>query len=140
MMKSTTLIKRVLPYFAKYKHVLAFDLVCAVLTTVCDLVLPLIVRSVTNQAINDPAGLTVAFVMRLGGFYIVLRLIDAVANYYMANQGHVMGTYIETDMRRDLFGHLEKLSFSYYSKTKVGQLMARMTSDLIDVTEFSHHN
>jgi ATP-binding cassette subfamily B protein len=57
----------------------------------------------------------------------------------MADVGHVMGAQIETDMRRDLFSHLQKLSFSFYSDTKIGQLMSRMTSDLFDVTEFAHH-
>ncbi|MBQ8535992.1 MAG: ABC transporter ATP-binding protein, partial [Clostridia bacterium] len=138
-MKTRTLIKRFAPYFAKYKGILILDLFCAALTTLCELVLPLLVRAITNQAINDPAALTVAFVLRLGGLYLLLRLVDALASYFMINQGHVMGTQIETDMRRDLFSHLQKLSFGYYSHAKVGQLMARMTSDLFDVTEFAHH-
>ena len=69
----------------------------------------------------------------------MLRLIDTAANYYMADVGHIMGAKIETDMRKDLFAHLQKLSYSYYDETKIGQLMARITSDLFDVTEFAHH-
>ena len=65
--------------------------------------------------------------------------IDTAANYYMADVGHIMGAKIETDMRKDLFAHLQKLSYSYYDETKIGQLMARITSDLFDVTEFAHH-
>ena len=57
----------------------------------------------------------------------------------MADVGHIMGAKIETDMRKDLFAHLQKLSYSYYDETKIGQLMARITSDLFDVTEFAHH-
>ena len=57
----------------------------------------------------------------------------------MANTGHVMGARIETDMRRDLFDHLQHLSFSYFDETKIGQIMGRITSDLFDVTEFAHH-
>jgi len=139
MMKATTLIRRFAPYLLKHKKILTLDLICAALTTVCELVLPLIVRSITDQAINDPAALTVAFVLKLGALYLLLRLVDAGASFYMTNQGHVMGVYIETDMRKDLFSHLQKLSFSYYSHAKVGQLMSRMTSDLNDVTEFAHH-
>jgi ATP-binding cassette subfamily B protein len=71
--------------------------------------------------------------------YLFLRLVDTVVNYYMAYIGHVMGARIETDMRRDLFGHLQKLSFSYYDDAKVGDIMSRVTNDLFDVTEFSHH-
>lgn len=136
---NTQLIKRFIPYYQKYKWILLLDLFCATLTTACDLVLPLIVRFITNAAINDLASLTVETILKLGLLYLVLRLIDAVANYFMADVGHVMGAQIETDMRRDLFSHLQKLSFSFYSDTKIGQLMSRMTSDLFDVTEFAHH-
>ncbi|NLB89981.1 MAG: ABC transporter ATP-binding protein [Clostridiales bacterium] len=138
-MKTSVLLSRFLPYFKKHRKTLIFDLFCASLTTICELVLPLIVRSITDRAITDLSTLTTAFVLRLGGIYVVLRIIDAAANYYMNSIGHIMGSKIETDMRRDLFHHLQQLSFSYYSNTKVGQIMARITSDLFDITEFAHH-
>ena len=138
-MKTSVLIRRFLPYFQKYLPILVFDLLCAALTTVCDLVLPLIVRSITSLAANDLAALTVSYVLRLGGVYVLLRVIDAAANFYMSSRGHIMGTYIERDMRNDLFAHLQELGFAYYSNAKVGQIMARITSDLFDVTEFAHH-
>ena len=137
--KTSTLLRRFAPYFKKYRGVLALDLFCASLTTVCERVLPLMVRFITERGMNDMASLTVALVLKIGGLYLVLRIIDAAANYYMQNIGQVMGAYIETDMRRDLFEHLQKLPFSYYDHTKIGQLMARITSDLFDVTEFAHH-
>ncbi|MBR2293518.1 MAG: ABC transporter ATP-binding protein [Clostridia bacterium] len=136
---SLTLIKRFLPYYKKYKWVMVLDLFCAALTTLCELILPLIVREITDGATAVPMTLTVTLVLRLGALYLILRIIDTVANYYMASVGHIMGTKIETDMRRDFFGHLQKLSFSYYDNAKVGTLMSRITSDLFDVTEFSHH-
>ena len=134
-----TLVKRFLPYFGKHKRTVIFDLICAALTTVCELVLPMIVREITNQGTVDPAGLTVQFVLTMGGFYLLLRIVDAAANYFMQSVGHIMGSRMETDMRQDLFHHLQKLSFGYYSDTKVGQIMARITSDLFEVTEFAHH-
>ena len=137
--KTTTLIRRFLPYFKKYRGMLVFDLFCAALTTVCDLVLPLIVRNITDLAANDLTALTVGYVLRVGGVYVLLRVVDALANFYMASRGHIMGTYIERDMRNDLFAHLQKLGFAYYSNAKVGQIMARITSDLFEVTEFAHH-
>lgn len=133
------LIGRFLPYFAKYKWIVFFDLLCAALTTVCELVFPLIVRYLTDLAINDIASLTAKTILTVGGAYLILRIIDTAAYYYMADVGHVMGSRIETDMRRDLFRHLHKLSFSYYDNTKIGQLMSRITSDLFDITEFAHH-
>lgn len=132
-------LRRFLPYLLRYKGILLFDLVCAALTCVCELVLPLMVRAVTNMGAENPAGLTVAFILRMGALYGVLRVVDAAANYFMANTGHVMGARIETDMRRDAFAHLQKLSDAYFANTKVGQIMGRITNDLFDVTEFAHH-
>ena len=128
-------IKRFLPYYKPYLPTLALDLFCASLTTVCDIVLPVIVRNITNTAQNNAASLTVALILKVCAVYIVLRIIDTAANYFMTN----IGAKLEADMRRDLFAHLQEMSFSFYSNTKVGQLMSRLTKDLFDVTEFSHH-
>lgn len=133
------LIRRFLPYYKKYKWIMAFDLFCASLTTVCELVLPLIVRNITGRATENPASLTVSYAVCVGLIYLALRIIDAAAYYYRADIGHVMGARMETDMRRDLFSHLQKLSYKYYDNTKIGTLMSRLTSDLFDVTEFAHH-
>ena len=133
------LIKRFLPYYKKYRVTLALDLICAALTTVCELVLPMIVREITGRATENIAALTVGLILKCTLFYIVLRVIDTLANYYMASAGHIMGAKIEADMRHDFFEHLQKLSFTYYDRTKIGTLMSRITNDLFDITEFSHH-
>ena len=138
-MKLGHLMHRFLPYYGKYKKEMAFDLFCALMTTVCEVVFPLIVRAITNQAVADYTAITAGWVLKLGGLYVLLRLIDTAANHFMQYWGHVTGAKLETDMRTDLFSHLQQLSFSYYNSTKVGQIMARITSDLFDVTEFSHH-
>jgi len=136
---SFRMMRRFLPYFAKYKWILLTDLLMASLTTVCELVLPLIVREITDRATAEVMSLTAGFVVKVGLFYIVLRIIDAAAQFYMNSVGHIMGVHMEKDMRRDLFEHLHKLSFSYYDNTKVGTIMSRITSDLFDITEFAHH-
>ncbi len=133
------LFRRFLPYYKKYKWILMFDLLCASLTTVCDLVFPMIVRHITNTAVNDISLLTVPLIIKMAGLYLGLRLLDAAANFYMQDIGHVMGARMETDMRRDMFAHLQTLSFKFYSDNKIGQLMSRITSDLFDITEFAHH-
>lgn len=133
------LIKRFVPYYRKHVGVLVADLVCASLTCVCELVLPLILRYITNTAVENVAALTVDIILKMGALYLVLRIIGCLANYYMADQGHVMGAAMETDMRSDAYGHLLKLSNNFYNNTKVGQLMSRITSDLFEVTEFAHH-
>ena len=115
------------------------DLFCASLTTVCELVLPMILRTITNTGLNDLASLTIEMIGKMALLYLVLRAIDCAANFYMADMGHVMGAEIETDMRRDAYGRLQLLSNTYYNNTKVGQIMGRITNDLFDVTEFAHH-
>ena len=137
--KTKELWERFIPYFRRYYGTLALDLFCAALTTVCELVLPMIMRYITNEGIKDLASLTVSTIAAFGGVYLALRVVDCVAAYYMANMGHIMGAKIETDMRRDAYGHLQQLSNTYYNNTKVGQIMGRITNDLFDVTEFAHH-
>lgn len=137
--KTSELIRRFLPYYKKHKGVLIMDLFCASLTTVCDLVLPMILRYLTNTGLNDLESLTIGIVGKLALLYLVLRIIACLANYYMAYQGHIMGAGMETDMRRDAYAHLQQLSNTYFNNTKVGQIMSRITSDLFDVTEFAHH-
>ena len=138
-MKTSKLLKRFIPYYRKYVGIMVMDLFCAALTTVCELVLPLILRYITNIGMNDLASLTVRTIITIGVVYFVLRIIDGMASFYMAYTGHVMGAAIETDMRQDAFAHLQKLSDNYFNNTKVGQIMSRITSDLFDVTEFAHH-
>ena len=138
-MKTGALLKRFVPYYKKYVRIMVFDLLCASLTTVCELVLPLILRYITNQGLKDLASLTVQTIVGIGVLYFALRIVDGLASFYMAYTGHVMGAAIETDMRQDAFEHLQKLSDNYFNNTKVGQIMSRITSDLFDVTEFAHH-
>lgn len=138
-MKTGILLKRFLPYYKKYVGIMIMDLFCASLTTVCELVLPMIIRYLTNIGMNDLSALTVKTVVTIGMVYLVMRLIDVAANFYMAYNGHIMGAAIETDMRRDAYAHLQELSDNYFNNTKVGQIMSRITSDLFDVTEFAHH-
>lgn len=137
--KTKDLLHCFLPYLLRYKKMLAFDLFCAALTTLCDIVLPRIMFHLTNTAMYQPAALTIGWIGKVAGLYIVLRLIDAAAYYYMCSRGHIMGVYIETDMRMDAFRKLETLSDAYFSNTKIGHIMGRITSDLFDVTEFAHH-
>ncbi|MCH5352521.1 MAG: ABC transporter ATP-binding protein [Acutalibacter sp.] len=133
------LIRRFLPYFRKYWPVLVLDLFCAALTTVCELIMLLLMRHITDLGINNLAALTLELVLKIGALYLFLCLVDAGATFFRASVGHIMGTKMETDMRSDLFAHLQKLSFNYFDNTKVGQIMSRITTDLFDVTEFAHH-
>ena len=132
-------LRRFLPYYRKYSGLIVLDLACAAITCVCEIVLPLIVRFLTNMGINNIDGLTGTLILRIALIYLAMRAADCAAYFFMSSVGHITGARIETDMRSDLFVHLQKLSFSFYSDTKIGQIMARITSDLFDVTEFAHH-
>ena len=133
------LFKRFLPYYGKYYPTLILDLTCAGFSTMCDLVLPIILRYLTNTARQDLSLLTVKLILTLGVIFVSLRVVDTIANYYMQNIGHVMGAQIETDMRYDIFSHIQQLPYSYYNTNKSGQILSRITTDLFDVTEFAHH-
>ena len=115
---SGQLLKRFIPYFKPYKNILIFDLICALLTTICEIVLPMIMRHITNTALVDVGLLSAKLIGGLGALYLALRIVDALSNYYMANMGHVMGAMMETDMRRDAYEHLLKLSDTYYNNTE----------------------
>ena len=133
------LLKRFYPYFKPYWYILVFDLICAALTSACELVLPVMVRFVTNTATTNPENLTIEVVVRITVLYILLRIVDVAGNYYMQNNGHIMGARIEKDMRTDLFEKFQELSYGYYSSHKTGQLISRITTDLFDIAEFAHH-
>ncbi len=138
-MKNKHLIKKVLPYFYKYRFTLFLDLFCAGLTTASEMILPLLLRALTNRGMNDLASITFDFVLKLSLIYLVIKTIEVIAQYFMTSIGHIMGARIETDMRRDLYAHLQGLSDTFYNETKVGVIMSRITNDLFDITEFAHH-
>lgn len=138
-MSNISLIKSVIPYFNRYRNILFIDLLCAGLTTASEMILPLILRYLTNVGIADPGSLTLNLIVRIAVIFVLIKCIELVAVYYMASIGHIMGAKIETDMRFDMYKHLQTLSDNFYNETKVGQIMSRMTNDLFDITEFSHH-
>ena len=138
-MSNISLIKSVIPYFNRYRNILFIDLLCAGLTTASEMILPLILRYLTNVGIADPGSLILNLIVRIAVIFVLIKCVELVAVYYMASIGHIMGAKIETDMRFDMYKHLQTLSDNFYNETKVGQIMSRMTNDLFDITEFSHH-
>jgi len=137
VLSTTDLLRVIKPYFKKYYRILGIDLVSAALTTIATFFLPIILQQLTNYGAEGT--LTVQVIAYLTGTFIVLKTIEVIARYYMTNMGHRMGALIETDMRRDIFGHLMTLDDTYYNENKVGEVMTRVTNDLFDITEFTHH-
>lgn len=138
-MNNIQLIKSVIPYFKRYKNILFVDLTCAGFTSASEMILPLILREITNLGVSNRGALTLDLIVKFAILFVIIKLIELVATYYMASIGHIMGAKIETDMRKDVYVHLQSLSDNFYNETKVGQIMSRMTNDLFDITEFSHH-
>lgn len=132
-------IKRIKPYFKKYRKVLYLDLFCAALTTVAEITLPLILKFLTSTAMDDPLNFTMNVVLKIALLFLAIKIVDIIAGYYMTSIGHIMGAKIETEMRRDIYSHLQTLSDSFYNEARIGQIMSRITNDLFDITEFAHH-
>lgn len=131
--------KRLIGYYKPYKKVFFADMFFAFLGAVTTLILPLIIRYVTGTLVYEPRNVMLEGVGICAVIMVVLVLIQCYSNYYISNYGHVMGAKIEYDMRNEIFGHFQKLSFSFYDNQKVGQLMSRITNDLFDITELLHH-
>ena len=132
-------LKKLISYYKPYKFLFFSDLVFAMIGAGITLVLPLIVRYITNNVVfanNDNLMETILF---LGGLMILLVLIEMGCNYYMVYYGHMMGVKMEANMRRDIFEHYQKLSFRFFDDRKVGELLSRITSDLFEITELLHH-
>lgn len=138
-MKNFRYIRKIFPYFNKYRSILIIDLICAAFTTASEMILPLILRYLSNTGINNFEELTMGLITKLALLFILLKAIELTAQYYMSSIGHIMGAKIETDMRHDVYSHLQKMSDSFYNETKVGVIMSRITNDLFDITEFAHH-
>ena len=137
--KNIALMKRFFPYLKKHLGTQFMVLACACVSAACEIILPLIVRKITDQGVASPEGLTIKLIVGITVAYIVLRGLDSIAGFCQSYFGHKMGTKIENSMREDIFDHLQTLSFSFFDNTKVGQIMSRMTSDLFDIAEWSHH-
>ena len=132
-------LKRMISYYKPYKAVFLKDMFFAMLSALIALTIPLVVRYVTSTVIYTETDKAWNMILLITVSMTILVLIQAYCNYYIANYGHVMGARMEYDMRRDIFAHYQKLSFSFYDNQKVGQLMSRITSDLFDITELLHH-
>lgn len=132
-------LKKLFAYYRPYKFLFFSDLFFAILGAVVTLIIPLIVRFITNEVVLYDAVTARQTIVELGGVLLILVLIEFGCNYYIAYFGHMMGARMEADMRRDIFGHYQKLTFAFYDNQKVGHLLSRVTSDLFDISELLHH-
>ena len=123
-------------YIARHRGLFAIDMLCAVLVAAIDLIFPLVSRYSMNQLL--PKKLFAVFFAVMSALILSI-VIKATLSYVITVVGHRMGVLVESDMRRDLFSHLQELSFEFYDKNRTGALISRVTSDLFDITELAHH-
>lgn len=134
-----TKLRDLAAYYKPYLGLFLSDMFFAIIGAGVTLVIPLLVRYITNHVINMPGEEAFGLIMKLGVAMIGLVLLEAFCNFYIAYYGHIMGAKIEHDMRNEIFGHFQKLSFAFYDNQKVGHLLSRITSDLFDISELLHH-
>ncbi|MBD3887527.1 ABC transporter ATP-binding protein [Phormidium tenue FACHB-886] len=131
--------KKFLSYYKPYFGWLIADLICAFFVSVITLILPLCARYITKDVLEANALNALGPIYTMGAIMLALVAVYALCNTFVDYQGHMMGTWMESEMRRDLFEHYQTLSFRFYDQQKTGQLMTRLTNDLASISELYHH-
>lgn len=130
------MVKRFISYYKPHKKLFFLDILVAFLAAACDLVYPMMTRTLVNDSIpNKDIRMLIVFAITL----IIIYLVKAACGYFMQYYGHVMGVHMQGDMRKDMFLHLQKLPNTYFDNHKTGDLMSRMINDLMDISELAHH-
>lgn len=131
--------KKFISYYKPYKKIFAADMFFACVGAGITLVIPLIIRYITNDVIYRDISESLKVILTLVGVMVALIVLECYCNYFIAYYGHIMGAKMEYNMRNEIFGHYQKLSFSFFDNQKVGQLMSRVTNDLFEISELFHH-
>ena len=132
-------VVKFLSFYRPYLGLLTVDLVCASIASAITLILPLCVRHITQNLLGEGAADPVGDIAIMAGIMLALVAAHTLCTLFVDYQGHMMGAMMERDMRKELFAHLQKLSFSFFDEQKTGQLMSRITNDLFAISELSHH-
>lgn len=132
-------LKKFIQYYAPYKKVFFLDLICAAVISLVDLAFPQILRTLTKTLFTESSDVILRALIPITLVLLIMYMIQTGCKYYVSYQGHMMGVYMERDMRQQLFDHYERLSFSYYDQNNSGQMMSKLVSDLFDISEFAHH-
>ena len=134
--KNSGTIKLFVQHYKGHLGLFSLDMACALAVSAIDLLFPYFSKKSMEMFLPNYMFKTFFTVMAI---FIAAYLLKAVLYYIITYWGHRMGTFIEADLRDELFGHIEKLSFSFFDKNRTGQLMSRVTNDLFEITELSHH-
>ena len=129
-------IRRFFGYYKPHKKLFIIDLICSFCISVCNMFYPMIARNIMNDYVpNENLRLLITWAIVLACIYALKCVLTFVVGFW----GHVLGVRIQGDMRRDLFGHIQTLSFSFFDENKTGNVMSRIVNDLFEVSELAHH-
>lgn len=133
------IIRTFINYYKPYRLLFYTDLFCAVLVSMVDLSFPQILNYLSKNLFTKDSQIILDSLMYVGIALLALYIIKYFCQYFITSWGHIMGARMESDMRRDLFNHFQRLSFSYYDKNNTGEMMSRLVGDLFDISELAHH-
>jgi len=126
-------------YYKPYRGVFLSVMICALIVAGITLLFPLLTRYITKTVLEGGMRNALDEIYKAGALMLLLTAIHTLCNFYVDYRGHAMGAMMESDMRRELFDHYQKLSFRFYDEQRTGQLMSRITNDLFSLAEFYHH-
>lgn len=130
------MLKRFIAYYRPYKGLFFLDMGVAIFASILSILFPTLTRQLLRVEIPDQNLKNMVIIF---GFMLLIYILQAICQYIRVTWGHILGVKMETDMRSELFGHLQKLSFGFFDKTKTGHMMSRITNDLFQITEMAHH-
>ncbi|HEY8424377.1 MAG TPA: ABC transporter ATP-binding protein [Clostridia bacterium] len=133
------MFKKFISYYKPYKKIFYFDMFCALVIALIDLTLPQLLRFVNALLTADDTTDIIKYLLLIGGLLFILYAIRFGAQYFVTSYGHIMGAHMESDMRRNLFYHYQRLSFSYYDRNNTGEMLSKLINDLFDIAELAHH-
>ncbi|MDF1494504.1 ABC transporter ATP-binding protein [Caproiciproducens sp. CPB-2] len=134
-----SIFKKFIRYYQPYRGMFYFDMFCALIVSAVDVAFPQILNFLTKGLFAREAHTILENLPWIAAGLLAMELIRLGCQYYITSWGHVMGARMESDMRQDLFDHLQRLSFSYYDRNNTGEMMSKLVSDLFDISELAHH-
>ena len=132
-------VRKFLSYYKPYMRLFFADMACAFVVSGTTLLIPVCVNYITKNILSGDMSTALPKLYSMGALMLGLIAVHTVCNMFVAYQGHMMGAYMERDMRAELFEHYQKLSFGFYDEQRTGQLLTRITNDSFDMAELFHH-
>jgi ATP-binding cassette subfamily B protein len=132
-------LRKFIGYYKPYKAIFFIDMFCALVASAVDLSFPLIFGELSKQFFQSGPDVILHYIWLIGAGLVAMYAVKYFCQYYITSWGHIMGARMESNMRQDLFYHMQRLSFSYYDENNTGEMMSKLVSDLFDISELAHH-